>query len=511
MRARSRHRRALIAVGAGTVLAMVVAGCAPHHGRASGTKSASASLSPSTGLQVPDGAAPAGSKVSDTGPGAAPGVDVAFASDVYSVAPSGPLPKPATLTLTLAHPLATGSAVVIATRESATDPWSYLPATLMPDRAHVQFTTDHFSFFGALAIDLGQAAAAFKTDFLDGIDSGATSTNTPRPRCDNETAARRDGYSVTSSTTDTVYWCFGMAGGHRVLKVTNNRRYPLEAAHAGLDAEQNHIDWGSWAQLSRIGSGQKSIIAPGGIVTFNADLADGGTTRVSTEMDGLGQSLYALQVGVTTLVSILTRFGAGGAKAAEAADKLLTVQSCATSIGKGGGAVVSGCFSPADMLVAFGLKGLLLAPLMAVGAVISFFHSELNALVDQFNGHDKYQIALARVSPPLLGMPWAPDQVGFGTVAPTNVFNGGDPSGAFTINWDNWGGTTADGHGSALWIGPGQITAEGTDQPAQFRAYDLGTCQGHRVYLHLAVWFPQHDEVFDPAKNGEAFYKLCPS
>jgi hypothetical protein len=92
------------------------------------------------------------------------------------------------------------------------------------------------------------------------------------------------------------------------------------------------------------------------------------------------------------------------------------------------------------------------------------------------------------------------------------VFNGGDPTGDFTnITWDSWGGPTADGHGTAEWVGQTQVVAAGTLEPAQFRAYDLGTCQGQSVYLHLAVWFPQHGQNFDPSSNGEANYTLCPS
>ncbi|MDL9978609.1 S53 family peptidase [Microbacterium sp. ASV49] len=112
---------------------------------------------------------------------------------------------------------------------------------------------------------------------------------------------------------------------------------------------------------------------------------------------------------------------------------------------------------------------------------------------------------------PLLGMPWDPSlhQQGFGTVRPEVVNNGGDPTGYFTISWDTWGSGTAIGHGTALWVPAGTPVAAGTTEPALFEAFDLGTCQGKSVYLHLAVWFPQHGQNFDP-NDDEASYTLCP-
>jgi hypothetical protein len=400
---------------------------------------------------------------------------------------------------------------VVATRESATQPWTYLPGRLSADRSKVTFTTRHFSFFGILGYDLGQLVSAFKSDFVDGLTSEATATIGSPPSCDREADARKDGYKISSDSGDTMYWCFGVEGGHRVLKVTDHRRYPLEVAHPNMSVLHNSYDRLQLSALSRLVSGQHAIIEPGGTATFNADLSPGGNEGIATESDSTGQSFYALQVGVETLVSILTRFGAGsGVKALDKTGDLLTARSCLDSLGKGSGALISGCFNPTQIMEAFGVKGLLLAPIMAVGGVLSFFRGEWNALVDTVTGHDQYRINIRNttVAQVLLGMPWAPYQKGFGTVAPHDVFNGGDPTGYFTITWDSWGGPTADGHGTALWAP--DVVADGTTEPASFRAYDLGTCKGKKVYLHLAVWFPQHGQRFDPPNNGETSYRLCP-
>jgi hypothetical protein len=111
---------------------------------------------------------------------------------------------------------------------------------------------------------------------------------------------------------------------------------------------------------------------------------------------------------------------------------------------------------------------------------------------------------------PTLGLTWGPDAEGFGQAKPTTVFNGGDPSGLFDpITWDSWGGPQATGTGVGLWVGPDQIVADGTRESIKLVAYDLEVCNGTLAYRHLAVYFPEHGERFDPATNGEAGYDLC--
>jgi len=213
--------------------------------------------------------------------------------------------------------------------------------------------------------------------------------------------ARAEGYHVTSSTTDTVYWCLGKASsGRRILHVTNHRSYPLQVFHPNMAVLTNLHDYLALSALSRYASGPFAILAPGANATFNADLEPGSREGIQTELDAFGQSLYALQVGVETLLSVLTRFGAGSdKKAVEAVGSLLSVRSCADSLGKGGGAFLAGCFSPDQMITALGRKALLVVPLMVFGPLLSFFRSELNALVDQFNNHDRYEILLTRDKP----------------------------------------------------------------------------------------------------------------
>lgn len=123
---------------------------------------------------------------------------------------------------------------MIATRETTAEPWTYLPGTLSADRSAVTFSTTHLSLFGVLGIDLADVVATFKKDFIDGIDAGITAT-VPPPSCRNESAALADGYTVAHDSGDTVLFCFGIEGGQRVLKITNNRNYPLEVFPVNLN------------------------------------------------------------------------------------------------------------------------------------------------------------------------------------------------------------------------------------------------------------------------------------
>jgi len=334
-------------------------------------------------------------------------------SPVLRVTPTGVLASPATVHIRLDRAVPQGDIVIVRTAESAAGPWTVQRATVSRGGKTASIVTGHFSLLQALGFDLASALKAFKTDFIDGLDSGATQTVT-KPSCGGQAAARADGYSIASNTTNTVYWCLGMQGSTRILKVTDDRRYPLEAFHPGLAvSNRGAIDWVSLASVSHWGSGKASIIAPGDTVTYTVDVAPGGQASLETETDGLGQSLTAIQVGADTLTAILTRFGAGSKGETVVADKagqskaaidhlgdLLAIRSCADAFGKGSGAMISGCFSPKQIRDVFGVKGLLLAPVVATGEVIGFLHGEWNALIDQFSNHDKYSITITRAAPP---------------------------------------------------------------------------------------------------------------
>lgn len=143
-------------------------------------------------------------------------------SPVVRVTPTGALAFPATVHIRLDRAVPQGDIVIVRTAESAAGPWTVQRATVSRGGKTASIATGHFSLFQALGLDLASALKAFKTDFIDRLDSGATQTVT-KPSCGGQAAARADGYSIASSMTNTVYWCLGMQGSTRILKVTDDR------------------------------------------------------------------------------------------------------------------------------------------------------------------------------------------------------------------------------------------------------------------------------------------------
>jgi hypothetical protein len=81
---------------------------------------------------------------------------------------------------------------------------------------------------------------------------------------------------------------------------------------------------------------------------------------------------------------------------------------------------------------------------------------------------------------------------GFGTAEPSEIFNGGDPSGLVTkIHWTGWGNPTAIGSGLNPIFKPGGGYYA---KPAkiELRATDLGKCGSRSAYTKLEGRVPKH-------------------
>jgi len=109
---------------------------------------------------------------------------------------------------------------------------------------------------------------------------------------------------------------------------------------------------------------------------------------------------------------------------------------------------------------------------------------------------------------PTLGVAGAfgPDGVGFGSVRPTEISLGGDPTGTLArISWQSWGGSRATG--TSTYVAPDQTVAQGSQQTATVVAYDLGTCNGGRAYQQVTWYFLQHGQT--AADNGGTPVGAC--
>lgn len=102
--------------------------------------------------------------------------------------------------------------------------------------------------------------------------------------------------------------------------------------------------------------------------------------------------------------------------------------------------------------------------------------------------------------PATLGRVWAAGgQVGYGDVRPTEIFNGGDPTGhVWDVTWRSWGQSRAIGNGMGFTFA--RYVADGHREPATVVAFDLGTCGGKVMYRKIDWFFPQRNEHWVPTR-----------
>ena len=112
-------------------------------------------------------------------------------------------------------------------------------------------------------------------------------------------------------------------------------------------------------------------------------------------------------------------------------------------------------------------------------------------------------------SSPRLGQPiglFSNNSTGFGSVKPTLISNGGDPTGVVSgISWSSWGGSQAVGTGKSDYVGPNQSVAGGTQEKARVVAFDLGTCGDVSMYRAVEWYFPGHGQHF----SATHFEDIC--
>ena len=99
--------------------------------------------------------------------------------------------------------------------------------------------------------------------------------------------------------------------------------------------------------------------------------------------------------------------------------------------------------------------------------------------------------AIASANVVLGAAAFAPNGSGWGTSEPTEIFNGGDPSGLITdVRWSSWGGSVAVGSGRNPIFKPhGGYYRRPV--PIELKASGLGRCGGQQAYTRLSFREPK--------------------
>lgn len=110
---------------------------------------------------------------------------------------------------------------------------------------------------------------------------------------------------------------------------------------------------------------------------------------------------------------------------------------------------------------------------------------------------------------PVLGAVWAPNQRGWGTQRPTEIYGGGAPEGLVaSVRWTNWGRAIATGAGIGFADVPGHQTAG--RMHAVVLAWNLGDCQGMYSYRSVAWYFPSiQSKIRTSSKSVTAKNNIC--
>jgi hypothetical protein len=371
------------------------------------------------GVSVQDGAPEAVKAVVDEKIAKPPLKEVQALGDVVHVTPDGQQPKEITLRFKLNRKIDDPRDVVIAVNHTGkAEDWQLVSPTKV-EGEYAYVTTNHLSWWEPLwrsFTDLVNATVTELKRQFDGL-SGDAFAEAEKPKCKDEQAARDKGYSIAHKDAEVLYYCLGLDGGKPVVNVVNKRRYPIFVNHTGITVtNQPESKLGVEWLASQSFSGKRTVLLPFDQVGLGYELKKGESRSFDTEYNGFAEALYQLEFGVTTLLNILTRFGAGAGtisngaikieqfdRVAEVMSKAVTIKDCANALREktpNSGSILSGCFSPSALMDMFGWKGVLLATVMVVGPVINFFRNTFDTLGDVLLGKDKETITVGFNPPP---------------------------------------------------------------------------------------------------------------
>jgi hypothetical protein len=433
-------------------------------------------------------------------------------SETVSITPSGPLTKEAVVKLALNKPPRPGQAVAVLTSESPTGPWEYLPGTVINGGRYVQTTVHHLSFFSTMLIDVQAVINDLKGAFNEFTDNAFS--NASQPSCDNNSAATQDGYSVSvSNKGNTVLGCFGIENGQRVLKVVNNRRYPLLVAHS-LPVVGGSSSGDVFQESSSLLNLGDALIYPQDEVDFGATFQPGQSGMVAGDYAPVANYMYALSAGIDAWETIVTRGGTteNPSRVMDAVDEDLTIDSCRAAAMSGDIQSVQGACMSSDVIgQLFGtFWGIVAGLVQNVSTFYGWVHSVLNAFVDSIDGRATFEVKVVRAaSSPTdtlssyLGYWAAHDaQLCVGSLLPVD-----GPGSQITTTppcdgSTNWGWTS-------VW-GCDAQTSDGTEVCMQYYTVQFtsnpdgsvtGTIAGNPIYVDV------NDNVVNPSTNTFQAFK----
>lgn len=350
------------------------------------------------------------------------------------IGPSGTLAAPATITMTLDRPVEANDTVVIATNPTHTkDGWQTVSAKLSSDRRHVTFTVDHLSWFKALLVDVKGAVGQLKKEFVDGMTAGIFA-QAEKPTCSNESGAKQDDYNISSSTKDTLYWCFGIENGKRTVKVVNRRSYPLEITTSNLSVVSSGHGSLDLAGLARLG--HHTIVMPGeeAVMTVSSLKADQKAT-IDSNLSNLAMGLHTVDVIGTAVAQLTLKVDPNALKnTRELVNDVLSLKSCIDVLGDMNvGHFLSGCFDAHTLSKFLNWRAAILTPVVTAFSAIGLTHSWLNLVGDSRNGRAKYGITINKAPKPQAPEVSFQDYVGIWSAA--QIGTDIKASGNGTLSW----------------------------------------------------------------------------
>lgn len=318
-------------------------------------------------------------EVTDTSEGVENGANLDFVSPVFTVEPAGELAQPVTVTVDLDNALPADTPIVVATRVSDDQPWTFKRATLSSDQQHVEYTTTSLNQLGVLSVNLDSAVAGFQADVPKSLATGV-SKKVKQPSCDGRPEARETGYSVTATKGKALHWCFGLEDDKRVLKVTNRLVTPIQIAHAKVEALKTPAVPGPFTLFTGVLGKTDTFLAPGRTAVYDADLEPVTALMLSSDANATMQSLRLLRATTHAIVTSLVGFDQGPVNVNKTLTALLAMPQCRKSLGKGSDALIAGCFSTSKLTRLFGSRALLVAPLFSAPTSQVFFREQAVAL-----------------------------------------------------------------------------------------------------------------------------------